>query len=154
MELWMTKETTRCGLAGGMQQRRASQGSSPEGSRSAVVGPGGTIPDDGAPKPVLSPGTDRENGRQLSNQNQTPDQALNSKRDARSGNQQFFLSLDRFIRDFNEADEDQFTKNLADLRSKCFNEESIQWKFLINLREHYRLFRPQNIWRFQLRFLQ
>jgi len=45
------------------------------------------MPDDGAPKPVLSPGTDRDNGRQLSYGNQTPDQALNSKRDARSGNQ-------------------------------------------------------------------
>ena len=79
---------------------------------------------------------------------------LNPKTELGSGNQQFFLSLDKFMKDFNEADEDQFLKNLADLRSKCFNEDSIQWKFLINLREHYRLYRPQNIWRFQLRLLQ
>lgn len=58
------------------------------------------------------------------------------------------------MKDFNEADEEQFLKNLAELRSKCFDEESIQWKFLINAREHYRLFRPQNIWRFQLRLLE
>jgi hypothetical protein len=52
------------------------------------------------------------------------------------------MSLDKFIRDFNQSDEEQFVANLGDLQSKCFDQDSIQWKFLINLREHFKLYRP------------
>ena len=105
MELWVTKDTTRfpAQKSQPVQQRRASQGSSPEGARPSAVGAGGNPPVDST----------------------APDQVLNPKTELGSGNQQFFLSLDKFMKDFNEADEDQFLKNLADLRSKCFNEDSI-----------------------------